>query len=460
MLNGIEIKSPIDDKIIGYVKKMSKEDVDFAYKNARKAFLDWKSLSTAERAQILKKVPIYLEEMKEELAKMLTLEVAKSYKDSLNEIERTIYLINYTIEEGMRVFGEVFEGQNYSKEANGKISIVKKEPLGVVLAISPYNYPINLSASKIMPALITGNVVIFKPPTQGALSSLLFMEAFKKAKLPEGVLTCITGKGSEIGDYLNTHKEIDFINFTGSTKVGERIGEQAKMKPILLELGGKDAAIVLKDADLKKAAKEIISGAFSYSAQRCTAIKRVLVEKEVKDKLVELLLENIKKLKVGNPFDNVDIVPLIDNYSADFIESLYKDAILKGAKCLTTFKREKNLVYPILLDEVSLDMKIAWEEPFGPILPIINVENIDEAIKISNDSEYGLQSSVFTKDIEKAFYVASRLEVGTVHINNKTQRGPDNFPFLGIKNSGVGVQGIRNSILSMMKTKTIVLDIK
>ena len=231
------------------------------------------------------------------------------------------------------------------------------------------------------------------------------------------------------------------------------------MKPIMLELGGKDAAIVLEDADLEKASNDIVSGAFSYSGQRCTAIKRVLVMESVADKLAELLKEKVSKLTVGNPFDNVNITPLIDNKAADFVEKLYLDAKNKGAIELTKFKRENNLIYPTLMDNVSLDMELATVEPFGPILPIIRVKTEEEILEIANVSEYGLQSSVFTKDINKAFEFASKLEVGTVNINEKTQRGPDNFPFLGIKNSGVGVQGIRNSILSMMKIKTIVINI-
>ena len=455
----IKIYSPINNEYIGEVEKMSKEDVDRKYLQARESFVSWKNLSTVERAQYIYKAADELEKMKEEVANIMTSEISKSYKDSLTEVERTVYLMKYSAEEGMRIFGEVYEGGSYDAKMKNKISVIRREPMGVVLAIAPYNYPVNLSASKIAPALIGGNVVIFKPPTQGAICALKLIEAFEKAGLPKGVLQAITGKGSEIGDYLNTREEIDCINFTGSTEIGERIGMQAGMKPILLELGGKDSGIVLEDADLEVASKEIVSGAYSYSGQRCTAIKRVLVREEVADELVYKLKEKVEKLSVGNPFDNVDIVPLIDEKSAIFVEGLVKDAISKGANLLTEFKREGNLLTPILLDNVTLDMDIAWIEPFGPVLPVIRLKTDEEILKVANDSEYGLQSSVFTKNIDRAFYFANKLEVGTVHINNKTQRGPDNFPFLGIKNSGTGVQGIRQSILSMTKVKNIVLNI-
>ncbi|WP_064611099.1 NADP-dependent glyceraldehyde-3-phosphate dehydrogenase [Streptobacillus moniliformis] len=454
----INVLSPIDGSVLGSVKKMTQEDVNQIYINSRKLFKEWEKLSTAKRAEIMYKAADILDENKERIAILMSKEISKPFKDSLAEIERTVGLIKYSAEEGMRIFGEVYEGKNYDESSKNKVAIVRREPVGIVLAISPFNYPINLAASKIVPALISGNTVVFKPASQGVLSGIELVKCFEEAGLPEGVLQIITGKGSEIGDYLNTHKEIDFINFTGSTSVGEKIGIQAKMKPILLELGGKDAAIVLEDANLDKAANDIVSGAFSYSGQRCTAIKRVLVMENVADELVDKIKNKVLNLKVGNPFENVVITPLIDEKSAIFVENLIMDAINKGAKALTEIKRESNLIYPVLLDNVNTEMDIAWEEPFGPVLPIIRVKSEKEALEIANNSEYGLQSSIFTNNIEKAFKFANELEVGTVHINNKTQRGPDNFPFLGIKNSGSGVQGIRHSILSMTKIKTIVLD--
>lgn len=453
------IYSSLTNKKIGEVEKMSKERVNEIYISARKGFNFWKKLSTFERANYLYKAAENLSKKREIIAKIMVEEISKSHKDCLNEIDRTVDLIKYTAEEGKRIFGYVTEGSSYDKSYNGKICLTRYYPRGVILAIAPYNYPINLSASKIAPALISGNSVVFKSPTQGTLSSKMLVECFYESGIPEDVLIQVTGKGSEIGDYLNTHKEIDFINFTGSTEIGKKIGIQAGMKPILLELGGKDAAIVLEDANLEKTASEIVKGAFSYSGQRCTAIKRVLVKKEVADKLVELLILNINKLTIGNPYDNVDIVPLIDDKSADYVESLVNDAILKGATILNEFKREGRLISPIIINNVNLDMKIAWEEPFGPILPVIRIESEDEFIKIANESEYGLQTSVFTENITKAFYIADKLEVGSVHINSKTQRGPDNFPFLGIKNSGVGTQGIRESIISMCNIKNIIFNI-
>ncbi|MFS9291938.1 NADP-dependent glyceraldehyde-3-phosphate dehydrogenase [Streptococcus mitis] len=456
----ITIYSPINQEELGTVPAMSQAEVDEAMQAARAALPAWRALAPVERAAYLHKTAAILERDKEKIGTILAKEVAKGIKAAIGEVVRTADLIRYAAEEGLRITGQAMEGGGFEAASKNKLAVVRREPVGVVLAIAPFNYPVNLSGSKIAPALIAGNVVMFKPPTQGSISGLLLAKAFEEAGIPAGVFNTITGRGSEIGDYIIEHKEVNFINFTGSTPIGERIGRLAGMRPIMLELGGKDAALVLEDADLEHAAKQIVAGAFSYSGQRCTAIKRVIVLESVADTLVTLLQAEIAKLTVGDPFDNADITPVIDNASADFIWGLIEDAQEKGAQALTPIKREGNLLWPVLFDQVTKDMKVAWEEPFGPVLPIIRVANVEEAIAFANESEFGLQSSVFTNDFKKAFEIAEKLEVGTVHINNKTQRGPDNFPFLGVKGSGAGVQGIKYSIEAMTNVKSIVFDVK
>ena len=456
----ITIYSPINQEELGTVPAMTQTEADEAMQAARAALPAWRALSAIERAAYLHKTAAILERDKEKIGTILAKEVAKGIKAAIGEVVRTADLIRYAAEEGLRITGQAMEGGGFEAASKNKLAVVRREPVGIVLAIAPFNYPVNLSASKIAPALIAGNVVMFKPPTQGSISGLLLAKAFEEAGIPAGVFNTITGRGSEIGDYIIEHKEVNFINFTGSTPIGERIGRLAGMRPIMLELGGKDAALVLEDADLEHAAKQIVAGAFSYSGQRCTAIKRVIVLESVADKLATLLQEEVSKLTVGDPFDNADITPVIDNASADFIWGLIEDAQEKEAQALTPIKREGNLLWPVLFDQVTKDMKVAWEEPFGPVLPIIRVASVEEAIAFANESEFGLQSSVFTNDFKKAFEIAEKLEVGTVHINNKTQRGPDNFPFLGVKGSGAGVQGIKYSIEAMTHVKSIVFDVK
>lgn len=456
----IDIYSPIGGCIVGKVPEMTKEEVDFAIKCADEAQKSWRNVPVNKRAEILYKAADLLIEKVDEMSDIMMREIGKDKKSSESEILRSADYIRFTADTAKNLSGESIPGDSFPGFKKDKISLVTREPLGVVLAISPFNYPINLASSKIAPALIAGNSVVLKPATQGSLCGLYLAKIFEQAGVPAGVLNTVTGRGSEIGDYIVTHPEIDFINFTGSTEVGIRISKITSMVPLLMELGGKDAAIVLKDADLDLAASNIVSGAYSYSGQRCTAVKRILVVDEVADKLVEKVKEKVEKLKVGNPEDGADIVPLIDNKAADFVWELIDDAREKGAHVLVGGKREENLIYPTLFDYVTTDMRLAWEEPFGPVLPIIRVKDKDEAIDIANKSEYGLQSSVFTENINEAFYVADRLEVGTVQVNNKTERGPDHFPFLGVKASGIGTQGIRYSIEAMSRPKATVINIK
>ena len=539
--NEITIYAPANGEELGSVPAMSQAEVDEVYAAAKAALPAWRALSYAERAAYLHKAADILERDAEKIGQVLSKEISKGLKSAIGEVVRTAEIIHYAAEEGLRLEGEVLEGGAFDAGSKKKIAVVRREPVGLVLAISPFNYPVNLAGSKIAPALIAGDVVAFKPPTQGSISGLLLVEAFVEAGIPAGVLNSITGRGSVIGDYivehkavdfinftgstpvgenigrlaamrpimlelggkdaaivledadldltaknivagafdgipagvLNSitgrgsvigdyiveHKAVDFINFTGSTPVGENIGRLAAMRPIMLELGGKDAAIVLEDADLDLTAKNIVAGAFDYSGQRCTAIKRVLVMDSVADELVEKVTALVGNITVGMPEESASVTPLIDTKAADFVQGLIDDAVEQGATAKTELKREGNLIYPAVFDHVTTDMRLAWEEPFGPVLPFIRVSSVEEAIKISNESEFGLQGAVFTQDYPRAFAIAEQLEVGTVHINNKTQRGTDNFPFLGVKGSGAGTQGVKYSIEAMTRVKSTVFDI-
>lgn len=456
----IKICSPFDEgSLLGYIPSMARVDIDEAAVAAKSAQEDWKTVPVYKKAEYLYRTADLLEENEEELVDTLVLEIAKDKKSALSEIRRSADLLRYTADVGKSLQGEAIFGDSFPGGSRNKMSCVMRVPVGTVLAISPFNYPINLAVSKIGPALMGGNTVILKPPTQGAVSALKMAACFQEAGLPNGVFNTVTGLGSIIGDYVVAHPDIDFINFTGSTQVGEHISQLTKMRPVILELGGKDAAIVLEDADLDFAADNIVDGAYSYSGQRCTAVKRILVIDKIADILIEKLLTRIRKLKVGDPRGDATVTPLINEKSADFVESLVHNAIAQGAQLVTGDKREGNLIYPTLLDRVTTDMEIAWVEPFGPVLPLIRVSSIEEAIKIANRSEYGLQSSVFTNNLNTAYYIASKLEVGTVQINNKPERGPDNFPFLGIKSSGMGTQGVKYSIEAMTRPKAVTINL-
>lgn len=456
----IEIHSPIDDSLVGKIQEMTQQEVDDAIDNTKINIKIWADMPIYERANILYKAAKLLEQNCDYMSDILVMEIAKDKKSAISEIQRTADFLRFTADVGKSIEGQAISGENFPGGSSNKMSYVTRVPLGTVLAISPFNYPINLSISKIAPALIGGNAVILKPPTQGAISSLHLVEILNCSGLPKGILNTLTGKGSNIGDYAVTHSGINFINFTGSTNIGKHISKISGMVPLLLELGGKDAAIVLEDADIDFTAENIASGGYSYSGQRCTAVKRIIVLNSIADILVDKLKPLIENLKVGDPRDNAVIVPLINKQSADFVQSLIGDALKKGAKLIIGNKRVDNLLYPTLLDNVTIDMDIAWKEPFGPVLPIIRVDTIEQAIEIANQSEYGLQSSVFTHNIDDAFYIAKNLEVGTVQINNKTERGPDHFPFLGVKSSGMGTQGVKYSIEAMTRPKAIIVNLR
>ena len=428
--NEITIYAPANGEELGSVPAMSQAEVDEVYAAAKAALPAWRALSYAERAAYLHKAADILERDAEKIGQVLSKEISKGLKSAIGEVVRTAEIIHYAAEEGLRLEGEVLEGGSFDAGSKKKIAVVRREPVGLVLAISPFNYPVNLAGSKIAPALIAGDVVAFKPPTQGSISGLLLVEAFVEAGIPAGVLNSITGRGSVIGDYIVEHKAVDFINFTGSTPVGENIGRLAAMRPIMLELGGKDAAIVLEDADLDLTAKNIVAGAFTFQFS----------------------------------FSSSTLFNGIINQTLNEVSCFCID---KWCNACTFFRHTNSDItyqssyffYPAVFDHVTTDMRLAWEEPFGPVLPFIRVSSVEEAIKISNESEFGLQGAVFTQDYPRAFAIAEQLEVGTVHINNKTQRGTDNFPFLGVKGSGAGTQGVKYSIEAMTRVKSTVFDI-
>lgn len=455
----ITIKSPVDGSVLGTIPALTKEEVDGLVAASKENLAAWEEVPIYERANLLDRAATLLEERAEEIADILVMEIAKDQKSALSEVHRTADLLRFTADVGKNMEGLAVGGENFPGGSRNKLSYIKRVPLGTVLAISPFNYPVNLSASKIAPALMGGNSIILKPPTQGAISALQLVKVFHDAGVPAGVLGSVTGKGSEIGDYLVTHTGIDYVNFTGSTEVGRHISGLVHMTPLMLELGGKDAAIVLPDADMAFAASNIVDGAFSYSGQRCTAVKRILATDAVADQLIPLLKARIAALPVGDPRENAVITPLIDEKAAAFAQHLVDDAVEKGATVVLGNKRTGTLMQPTLLDGVTTDMEVAWKEPFAPVLPVLRVKDTHEAIAIANASEYGLQSSVFTNDINSAFYVARRLEVGTVQINNKTERGPDHFPFSGVKASGMGTQGVRYSIEAMTRLKAITINL-
>jgi glyceraldehyde-3-phosphate dehydrogenase (NADP+) len=455
----VSIKNPYNGELLGNVQACTREEVDEVIKNARDSIECWETTPLRERADVLKKAAELIKKWAEPLGNILMQENGKPINSAISEIERTAIYLDATAEASDVLIGESLVGdllEGYSRE---KMSMTYRVPLGVILCIGPFNYPFNLTGSKIAPALLAGNSVVMKPPTEGSITASHWGIILEEAGLPPGVFNFVTGRGSEIGDYIVSHQEIDMIAFTGSSNTGKHIADIAGMKPLLLELGGKDAAIVLDDAELEDTVDAIISGAFSYNGQRCTAVKRVLPMPGIADELIERVTERAKELTVGNPAENNKIGPIISSNQADYIQELIDDAIEKGATVKYGNKREGNIIWPTVLDNVTTEARIAWEEQFGPVIPFIRVYSAEEAIKISNKSKYGLQGMIFTNDIDLAFNISRELEVGTVQINGASSRGPDHFPFLGTKSSGMGTQGIRYAIENMSRPKVVVMNL-
>jgi len=449
--------SPCDAQVCYTYQSCSSEDTDRCFHAAANAQASWAKTPLWKRAEYLKKAAKILVNYKDEISQCIVNEIAKNTRTALSEVVRTADLIEYVAEQGIRQSGELMYPDSFPGHVRNQLCLVHRVALGVVLCIPPFNYPINLYASKVAPALMMGNSVVIKAPSHGVISCLYLASAFHMSGIPRGVVNVVTGKGSELGDYLVSHPLVDAISFTGGTSTGKKVSTKAGMIPLQLELGGKDCAIVLEDADLQSSIRSIVSGAFSYNGQRCTAVKIVYVMKQVAEDLVNGLKEQVQKLSVGYPQDNADITPLVSQSSAEYIEKLFQDAIQKGAKQVTPWKRKDNLVWPSVLDHVNQHMRVAWEEPFGPLLPIVRVESETQAIEMVNKSDMGLQASIFSSNMERAMSIADLLQTGTVHLNGQPARGPDHFPFQGWKDSGIGSQGVLYSLQAMSKVKSIVV---
>lgn len=453
--------SPIDGSVVGKIQSVSFGEIDTAIEKAHAAQKEWEKKTLLERGKMLHLAADWMREHEAYLTPLLVREVGKPTDEAKDEILRSADMLDYFAHEALNIRGEQIPSDAFPGYDKSKISIIERVPLGVVLAIAPFNYPVNLSVSKLAPALVTGNSVIFKPPTNGAISGLHLAQIFRKAGVPDGVLTVITGGGGEIGDFLTTHEGVNMITFTGSSQVGKHAAAKAGMIPLLFECGGNNPAIVLSDFNLEETALEVVKGAYSFAGQRCTAIKYVLGLSSDIDKLLPRVVAlTQEKIKMGDPRDpsTKSVGPLITEAAAREIEENIQKAVKAGAKIVIGGVRRGNYLEPTILDNVKPDMEIVRVEAFGPVVSFIRVTDMEEVVKIVNNSTYGLQAAIYTKDEGTGIKLGQKLDVGTVWINSKPQRGPDHFPFLGIKGSGVGVQGIRYSLEAMTRLKPIILN--
>jgi glyceraldehyde-3-phosphate dehydrogenase [NAD(P)+] len=400
-----------------------------------------------------------VEERMGDFVTALVHEAGKPRRDAEGEVSATALRLKLTMEEVKKISGEYIPG-DWSDDTRGKIAVVIREPVGVVAAISPFNYPLFIQAAKVIPALLAGNSVVLKPASSTPLSALMFARILQESGIPNGCLNVITGPGST-GMKLVEHPHISLVSFTGSTKAGREISRAAEVKRLHLELGGKAVAIVLSDADIGLAAKKCVEGAFRNAGQRCDAVSLALVEEGVADLFVEKVLEEAGKWTVGDPRgDDVKMGPLINSSQVERVHRLVVDAVEKGAKLLMGGRFEGNYYQPTVLDYVPKSAEIMWEEIFGPVLPIARVRDVGEALEIASAQRYGLDSCVFTNNFYRMWSVAKRLQVGSVTVNDMPRHGVGYFPFGGVKESGIGREGIGYSIDEMTVLKTIVFNLE
>ncbi|EFD92495.1 MAG: Aldehyde Dehydrogenase [Candidatus Parvarchaeum acidophilus ARMAN-5_'5-way FS'] len=455
-----DLVSSVDESKIAEIGSVSKEDLDLAVKSANDNKDKIRGMAAIDRLELINKIRKEIEAHKEEIVKALMMESGKAYGSANGEINAAIERLRLSMEDSRKIMGEYIPG-DWSSDTTKKIALVIREPLGVVLGISPFNYPVYTSIAKIMPALLSGNSVIMKPPSSDPIAMLMCAEIFRKCGVPSGTLQVITGSGSIAGDYLIENKNINMISFTGSTSVGKHIAEVAGLKKIHLELGGKGTAIVLDDSDLDLAAKECVKGSLELAGQRCDAVSRVLVVENIAEKFYKKIEEHLNDYKFDNPLKNNDINmgPVINKKAAERIDSMVKDAVNNGAKLVKGGKFNNSYYEPTILEDVPLSAQIANEETFGPVITLIKVKDEDEAILIANKSNYGLDSAVFTNDFYRAWKIMKALQVGNITLNSAPSHGTAYFPFGGVKDSGAGKEGVGYSIEEMTNIKTMVFNL-
>lgn len=431
------------DEVLGEFQKSGPEDVEEAVKAAKKAYQSWSKVPVPKRAEILRRTAELLIERKERIARIMTQEMGKILKETRGDVQEGIDTAFYAFGEGRRL-----QGETVPSELPNKYCLVFRQPVGVWGLITPWNFPIAIPSWKIFPAILAGNTVVFKPASDTPYSAVELVKTLEEAGLPPGVVNLITGPGTLVGEALLHNENISGISFTGSSEIGRRIGEVCgkTLKRVSLELGGKNAQIVMDDANLELALDGVIWGAFGTTGQRCTATSRLILHEKIWDQFVEMLVERAKNIKIGNGLEETtEMGPLINRRQRETVHNYVEIGKKEGAKLLTggepytEGKCEKGWFYkPTIFVDVHPDMRIAQEEIFGPVLSVLKVRNLDEAIEVLNNSRYGLSSSIYTQDINNAMKAIQNIEAGITYINSPTIGAECHLPFGGVKDTGNG----------------------
>lgn len=458
--NWQEVCNPGTGEVIDKVPIATLKDAEKALLAAQRGKEAMGRLPAHERSAILFRIADAMEADKATLSELLARENGKPIKQTRGEVAAAIRIYRGFAEEAKRILGKVVPMDAVpGQERNLAFTI--RQPLGVVAAIIPFNYPVELCAHKDGAALAAGNAVIVKPPSNCPLTLLKIAALMEEAGLPKAAHQVITGPGKLIGDFLARSQGIQMITVTGSTEVGIKISQLAaqNLKKVHLELGGNDAMIICSDADLEKAAEAVVLGRLARgNGQICCAVKRIFVDAQVYNNFAEILTEKVRALKVGDQLDeDTDVGPLINEEAASKVEAAINDAVKAGAKLRAGGHRKNAFIEPTVLTDISPQVELFREEIFGPVAPLVAFQNLDEAIEMANDSPYGLQAAIFTKDINRAFDIAYRLEAGGVIINWSSAIRVESLPFGGIKMSGHGREGLYDTINDMTEQKIILV---
>ncbi|MFD1851865.1 aldehyde dehydrogenase family protein [Oceanobacillus bengalensis] len=438
-----EVINPATGEEIVQVPLSDSSSVDAAVAAAKDAQKEWALVPAPQRAEVLYQVGYLLKENKERLSKLLTMENGKVLEEARGEVQEGIDMAFYMAGEGRRLFG-----QTTPAELKDKFAMSQRVPVGVVGLITPWNFPIAIATWKSFPAIVAGNAVVWKPATETPIMAFELAKIFEEAGLPKGVVNVVFGSGSAVGNAMVHHKDISVISFTGSNETGRNIATECgkQLKKVSLEMGGKNAVIVMDDADIDLAVEGILWSAFGTSGQRCTACSRVIVHEAVKGKLEEKMLEAMEKLSIGNGLDESNKVgPIINQSGLEKIKDYIEIGKNEGAKLLAGGyelvdgeQKQGNYFAPTLFTDATADMRIAQEEIFGPVVSLIPVKSFEEAIKVNNGVEFGLSSSIFTNDANRVFKAQRDLDTGIVYVNAGTTGAEIHLPFGGTKGTGNG----------------------
>ena len=432
------------DSVVGTVQAAVVEDAEKAVEAAHDALASWSATPAPQRGSVLYRAFELMRDRQEEFARLITLEEGKPLPDARGEVKRSLNITEYAAGEGRRMFG-----YTTPSELSDTVAYTVRRPLGVVAIITPWNFPLAIPAWKIAPALVCGNTIVLKPASSTPLSAVKLVKLFEEAGLPPGVLNLVTGPGASVGDCLVAHPKVKGISFTGSTEIGSKLYGQAArtLKKVQCEMGGKNAVIVLADADMYHTLGGVVQAAFGSTGQRCTATSRVIVEESAYETFVEELIERTSKLTVGDGMESTDVGPAASEAQFQKIMEYIGIGTEEGAKLAYGGKALSGPEYeggyyiqPTIFIDVDPRMRIAQEEIFGPVLTVFKAKDLDEAMEITNNVQFGLSSSIYTRDLPKAFRYVEEVEAGMVHINSPTLGGEVHLPFGGTKASGVGAR--------------------